>query len=168
MVFVVRTKSATAQRRLRLSLPRTDPLSHLGMRQHHARIALQGGNIARAKLAAALGGDQQKNRLAHHRIDAGIGERFFLIETFIDGHDQLRDGPQPSKPRIASQQLKKMIRRMDRPNVDFINCPFGLEQNFVQMQQSIVKVEQRAPDRFVLWSKLSGTFSHHHDNYTTS
>lgn len=116
-------------------------LRRLSVGQHHARVALQGGDVAIAELTAVLSWDQQEHRLAHDRVDAGMGERLSLVESFIDGDDQLGNRPQPGEPGITGEKLKEMIRRANRFDFFFIDRTLGLKQNPVQAEQRIVQFQ---------------------------
>ena len=53
---------------------------------------------------------------------------------------------------------------MDRPNRRFVNRFFGIEQDFVQMHQRVMKLYQRLPNRFLL-RRQQGGFSLTHGSH---
>jgi len=116
-------------------LPRTDSLRHLRVREDHTRVALQGRNVTLREVSGALRRNQQENGLSHQSIDAVIGQLLFVVESFIDRHNQLRNRPQPREVRIIGKKLEKMVRRLNRAHVIFVYYFFGVEQRFVEFQQ---------------------------------
>jgi hypothetical protein len=60
-------------------------------------------------------------------VDACIGERFFIVESLIDGDYQLGDRRSQANQGSLVSKLKKMIRRANRFRPFFVNRPFGFD-----------------------------------------
>ena len=100
------------------------------------RVPLQRRHVALAELPSPFSGKQQEYGFAHQRIDAIAGQLFLGVERFVHRHDQLRNRPQPGKPRITGNELKKMMRRLNRAHRGFVNDALGIEQRLVQVKSS--------------------------------
>ena len=61
-----------------------------------------------------------------------------------------------------------MVRRMDRADFLFINRAFGIEQSFVQVQERVAELHQRAPDSLLLRAWLEFCFPSHDVNNNTT
>jgi inward rectifier potassium channel len=119
------------------------------MRQHYAGIALHGFEIAAPERRTILRWGHQFPRPRDQAIGVGWGGRLFKIERLIDQNDELGKVAQPLEPWVAQYQVEKLSGGCDPLNIPFIRGPLGIEQNLVELKQSVAQRGQslRGPIR---------------------
>ena len=75
-------------------------------------------------------------------------------QGFIHRDDQLGNRPQPGEPGITGNKLKKMMWRLDRADLGFINRTFAVNQRLVQVEQRVAQLLERLPDGCVSFPRF--------------
>src|SRR5208282_174809 len=69
--------------------PRAAEFYHCRVREHHVRVALESFIVMPGKFFAGLRHNQQEVRLAHQGLNLGQCQRFFRVQGFVHGDDEL-------------------------------------------------------------------------------
>jgi hypothetical protein len=138
-------------------------LFHCRVRENHVRVAVQGFKVMRGKSVALFRHNQEDACLIHQGFNSRGRQRLFLVQGFVHYDDELCQRVQPGKPRVASQELQKMIRRLSWPDRFFVGHALRFNERFVEGQQRVAEVGAALPEAGMLRRWLSWAFLLHSD-----